>query len=286
MKAQGAMSQQLMLDLPVSVGIPTGEPTKILAGKPGLQTLLYDQKRDGAIRQGEALALYEDGTTERVREFELRELPPAQDLKVLIRKEHRRAELLRLRAGYDGCGCADCQTFYARLDLSKFGDRVKHYGDCILIEAGKAGADLRDEYHKPEHWDATGQVFFTGGRGYALNAKLETVDIGEEADILKAFATGEAAGDLCPDRADLLRDILDYRKEVKHDGGARDNARPTGKYRVSQARLQRAKPASHAGRKPQYVKSSKAFKRLPNRLSRQAKPGVSDKRSLGLAKKK
>jgi len=71
MKAEGAIAEQLKFELPVSVGIPTGEPTKILAGKPGLQTLLYDQKRDGAIRRGEALALYEDGTTERVRENDL-----------------------------------------------------------------------------------------------------------------------------------------------------------------------------------------------------------------------
>lgn len=216
----------------------------------------------------------------------LEETDPVEALHLAMRQEHIRAELLRLRAGYDGCGCADCQQFYTTLDLAKYGDRVKHSAGIISIEAGKAGADLWDEYHKPEHWDATGQVFFTGGRGYALDGELKTMDIGKESDILKAFDTGEIANDLCPGPAEVLQGILEYQKEIKDNGESGDNTRPTGKYRVSKARLQRAKPTGHARPKLRYVRSSKANKRLPGGLPGQAKPGVSDRGSPRLAKKK
>jgi len=208
------------------------------------------------------------------------------DVKAWILKEHRRAELLRLRAGYSGCGCVDCQQFYTTLDLSKYGDRVRHNGGVISVEAGKAGADLWDEYHKPEHWSNDGQVFVTGGRGYAIGGGLRTVDVGEEADILKAFDTGGIATDLCRGPAEVLQGILEYRKELKDNGETGDNTRPTGKYRVSKARLQRTKPTGHTRPKLRYARSSKTGKRLSGSLPGQAKPGVSNRRSSGLAKKK
>lgn len=60
--------------------------------------------------------------------------------------EHHIAELLRLRAGYEGCGCVDCQEYYGELDLTKYGERVKWYGNVIIINNGRAGADLWDKY--------------------------------------------------------------------------------------------------------------------------------------------
>jgi hypothetical protein len=216
----------------------------------------------------------------------LEETDPVEALHLATRQKHCKAELLRLRAGYDGCGCDLCQGFYTILDLSKYGDRVKHNEGIISIVAGKTGADLWDEYHKREYWSNDGQVFFTGGRGYAVDSELKTVDIGKEADILKAFDTGEIAKDLCPGPAEVLQGILDYRKEIKGYGESGDNTRPTGKYRVSKARLQRAKPSSHARPKLRYVRSSKAGKGLSGSLPGHTKPGVSHRRSAGLAKKK
>ena len=64
-----------------------------------------------------------------------------------IRKEHNRAELERLRAGFEGCGCTECQELYATLNLSWYGERVKKDGNIISISAGKSGADLWDKYH-------------------------------------------------------------------------------------------------------------------------------------------
>jgi hypothetical protein len=65
-----------------------------------------------------------------------------------IKADHQTAELERLAAGYDGCGCADCQTFYKTLDLEKYGKRVVRFQDTINITAGPAGADKWPQYHQ------------------------------------------------------------------------------------------------------------------------------------------
>lgn len=83
-------------------------------------------------------------------------LPPAQDLKALIRQEHKRAELQRLDEGMDGCGCSDCQELYKTLDLSKYGNRVTNFGDTVLIgekwEVSKSAASvhLGDDRDTPQ----------------------------------------------------------------------------------------------------------------------------------------
>lgn len=96
----------------------------------------------------------------------IQQLPPEQDLKALIHTEHLNAELERLRAGYDGCGCSDCQEFYKTLDLKKYGKRVIHKDEHIIIVEGKAGADLWDKYHLPDCWIKNDQVFITGRHSY------------------------------------------------------------------------------------------------------------------------
>jgi hypothetical protein len=73
---------------------------------------------------------------------------------LLIKKTHKEAEIERLRAGFEGCGCADCQELYPELELGRFGDRVKKNGGTIVIVAGKAGADLWSQYHQPNPWEA------------------------------------------------------------------------------------------------------------------------------------
>jgi hypothetical protein len=64
------------------------------------------------------------------------------DWKQLMIEEHRRAELLRIRKGQDGCGCKDCQEFYKTLDLSVYGARVVNIGNGTIVSAGTTGADL------------------------------------------------------------------------------------------------------------------------------------------------
>ena len=182
------------------------------------------------------------------------ELPPEHDWAGEIKQEHRRAELERLRAGYDGCGCADCQELYRELDLAWYGDRVTRYGDFILIVAGKPGADLYEQYHKREYWSDCGQIYFTGGRGYAIAPDLQTVDVGREADILKAFDTGEIVTDLCPGPAEVLQSILDYRKEIKDNGKQPERQRP-GAFR--------SRTHGKAKHRAAHIKPAAFRKRLP-----------------------
>lgn len=93
-------------------------------------------------------------------------LPPAQDLKVNIKQTHREAEIMRLRAGYDGCGCSECQELYREIDLTKYGKRVIRAGDIVVIVAGRVGADLWDQYHQQERW---------AGNGFIMGSTLWTV---------------------------------------------------------------------------------------------------------------
>lgn len=72
------------------------------------------------------------------------------DFNELNKEEHKAAEILRLRAGYDGCACAWCQETYRSIDLSMYGDRVLKTSDTVSIAAGRKGADLWDLYHPPD----------------------------------------------------------------------------------------------------------------------------------------
>lgn len=48
---------------------------------------------------------------------------------------HTDTEKLRLDAGLENCGCPECQAFYKTIDLSKYGGRVKTFGDVVIISA-------------------------------------------------------------------------------------------------------------------------------------------------------
>jgi hypothetical protein len=80
------------------------------------------------------------------------------ELQQRIIKDHEAAEILRLRAGFDSCGCQDCQTFYKTLDLSIYGDRVLTMGGVTCIVAGRAGADKWVEYHQDDTGSPTSKA--------------------------------------------------------------------------------------------------------------------------------
>ncbi len=147
------------------------------------------------------------------------------DLKALIREEHRRAELLRLRLGIDSCGCTECEALYQTLDVSKYG--------------GQAGKQAKD------FWSDDGQVFFTDGRGYGVAPNGSTVDIGKQSDILEAFASGKISKHLCPNGAEVLQQILDYREDKgygyqpKTDRASDFRSRPAGHFKHREAPAQR-----------------------------------------------
>lgn len=73
------------------------------------------------------------------------------ELATEIKQEHQRAEIERLRSGYDGCGCSDCQELYTIINLPKYGRRVIYAAEAIIITAGRYGADLWDKYHQSDN---------------------------------------------------------------------------------------------------------------------------------------
>jgi len=93
---------------------------------------------------------------------------------------HNQAELLRLYMGMDGCGCAECQEYYKTLDLSKYGSRVKRFGDFVIISAGTTGADLMEAPAHPTDAPLSPSVV----QEYVT--KSETIE--DVAAIIKGFA--------------------------------------------------------------------------------------------------
>ncbi len=73
--------------------------------------------------------------------------PPTVDIKADILSEHHRAELERLAAGFEGCGClAVCQPFYQTLSLAQYGKRVFSHKGTVVITAGRTGATEYGKY--------------------------------------------------------------------------------------------------------------------------------------------
>ena len=62
-------------------------------------------------------------------------------------------------------------------------------------------------------WTDCEQVFFTGGKGWGLTDRLQTICLGKEEDIRKFLATGELNPDLRPMQRQVLLEIQNYRKE-------------------------------------------------------------------------
>lgn len=137
------------------------------------------------------------------------ELPPIQDLKELILKGHQEDELLRIRAGQDGCGCLTCQAFYETIDLAVFGARVKRYDGIISIEAGRTGADLWGIYHPDDLLSPAGNVLPNEG----VVSKIKSEGLHGEAGILKQERRGRPRKDGKISRVTAWR----RKKELKHE---------------------------------------------------------------------
>lgn len=52
-----------------------------------------------------------------------------------ILKEHRRAELQRIKDGWAGCGCSICQDLYKTIDIDSLGDRAVRTNVGYIIKA-------------------------------------------------------------------------------------------------------------------------------------------------------
>jgi hypothetical protein len=100
------------------------------------------------------------------------------DSKQIERQLHYEAELERLRGGLEGCGCSLCQGIYSTIDLTKFGSRVKKYGNIIIITDGKEGADLWGKHNMPDYWEPEG-FYVTGGKKYGVTPTGATVCLGD-----------------------------------------------------------------------------------------------------------
>lgn len=90
--------------------------------------------------------------------------------------EHRRAEIERLDNGWAGCGCDICQALYKELDLTKYGPRVKRYGDIIAIaeRPGGGGNFTIEDGHVIGYIDGSAYGISQTGKSFYMGRK-ETI---------------------------------------------------------------------------------------------------------------
>jgi len=139
------------------------------------------------------------------------------DWKEEMNKSHREAELLRLRYGQDGCGCAStCQPFYKTIDLLIYGERVKKLGDFIFIDAGLTGADL---YVPPkEHWSDDSLVYYRNGEGWGLKKDGTIVCLCDEESTNQVLRGEKDVATVKDDnQREVLERILEIRREIGYD---------------------------------------------------------------------
>jgi hypothetical protein len=116
-----------------------------------------------------------------------------------------------------------------------------------------------------DHWSEDGQIFYTYGKGYGLNEKLDTICLGLEEDIAEYLATGEFGEHFNPVQRKILEGILEYRKELgigaAHTSGA--------------AGLGRRVHNGASGRQSKAARLLKKRERLPLRPPRAKNQGLS-----------
>ena len=121
-----------------------------------------------------------------------------------------------------------------------------------------------DDKKPNDHWSECGQVFFHYGMGYGLTKELRNILLGSEEDIKKYFETGKPSDQLRPKQKELLKEILDYRKEQ----GIGD-IRTTG--------MERASNHGATRRKSKATRPFTSRQRLPLRPSRTKNKSLSSK---------
>lgn len=69
------------------------------------------------------------------------------------------------------------------------------------------------EKEQRDHWSEDGQVFYTYGKGYGLTDTLKSISLGSENDIEEYFQTGKFTTGQSLLQRQVLKQILDYRRE-------------------------------------------------------------------------
>lgn len=105
-----------------------------------------------------------------------------------------------------------------------------------------------------DYWSDYGQIFFHYGKGYGLTPELKTICLGREEDIKKFFDTGELNNQLNLTQRQVLRQVFEYRQELKDNGRTVEIKRP-GNFR--------SRPTRTFKRRAANTRQAKARKRVP-----------------------
>jgi hypothetical protein len=132
-------------------------------------------------------------------------------------RDHQTAELKRLRAGYDGCSCQDCQEFYKTLDLSLYGDRVIRLADVICIVAGRIGAESWREYHQGTEGGVVSATRAKAGDENNVVSKIKADEIHQPRPSVN-FDTCEKRGRGRPRKTGEISRMTVWRREQEKQG--------------------------------------------------------------------
>ena len=114
------------------------------------------------------------------------------------------------------------------------------------------------------HRSEDGQIFFCDGKGYGFTERLQNICLGSEEDIERYFQAGQFGDRFNPLQRQVLRQVLDYRKEQ----GIGTTA-STGT-----AGMERAGNYGTPRRKPKATRLPKTRERLPLRPPRTKDKGI------------
>jgi len=124
-----------------------------------------------------------------------------------------------------------------------------------------------DKEHR-DYWDGTGQVFFTGGLGFAVSPVGDTFVLGKEASVLEAMKTQCIPEDATPlQRAEYIR-LFQLQKE-NEDAKSRGNIKPVRASGVKRVRNLRGKSSPNSKRGIKHSKRIAFRKRLPGHTVKQ-----------------
>ncbi|MFC1933243.1 hypothetical protein ACFLXU_06455 [Chloroflexota bacterium] len=114
--------------------------------------------------------------------------------------------------------------------------------------------DPKEAPIKRDYWDDTGQVFFTGGNGWAVAPALHRFILGSETTVLEVLRTGKMPDDATP----LQRAEYERISELQKGG---KNAQSTFKVRPGSAI--RSRPTRATKHRATSSKRTSAGKRFP-----------------------
>ena len=182
-----------------------------------------------------------------------------------MRRLHESAEMLRLRNGFQGCGCSLCQAFYKKINLAPFGSRVKEFAGIISITAGRQGADIPDV--SSYYWigDLINVVDGACWTNWIVDGDFHLVYLGREDAVKAALAGGPMPDNIGIQQKVVLGEVINISNGGNSNNGEQQPSTVSTNLRAPKSfgRIRQRVRLMHSARsKPANVKPVAVAKKL------------------------